>query len=143
MMTKKIQKQDKIFVSNRNFTTIHVKTIENFRFLQVLFKISQIPGFYRFPGKAATLYLTLYKTTALINSSKQLNLNKQNLTHFKFLLVVQVFVDFVGEIDRRAAQLGVVQGSSPKRRLSWHLGGRRVSPGWKCTNVIYFIIKYK
>ena len=34
---KKIKKKDRIFVSNRNFTTIHIK-------------ISQIPGFSRFSG---------------------------------------------------------------------------------------------
>jgi len=41
-ITKVFYLYDRFFVSNRNFTTEHVKIIK-------------IPGFSRFPGKVATL----------------------------------------------------------------------------------------
>ena len=57
-MMKKSYLYDIFFVSNRNFTTEHVKIVKNSKFFQVfrskfqvfpgLFKISQIPGFTRF-----------------------------------------------------------------------------------------------
>ena len=61
-MTKKNYLQDRFFVSKRNFTTKQIKIVQKFRIFknicskfQVFFKISQIPGFSKFPGFLATL----------------------------------------------------------------------------------------
>ena len=43
-MTNFFYLYDKFFVSNRNFTTQHVKIVKNFRFLSLN---CQIPGFSR------------------------------------------------------------------------------------------------
>ena len=63
MMTKIFFFYNRIFESNQNFTTEHVKIVKISGFFsdfclkfQVFFKTSQIPDFSRFPGKVATLY---------------------------------------------------------------------------------------
>ena len=66
-MTKIFYLYDKFFELNQNFTTENVKIVKSPGFLVILFKFqvfpgffclnSQILGFYRFPGKVATLYI--------------------------------------------------------------------------------------
>ena len=48
---KKNYLYDRFFKSNRNFTTVHIKTVKNSRYFQVFYKTFKIPGFFKFPGK--------------------------------------------------------------------------------------------
>ena len=54
-------------MSNRNFSTEHVKNVQNFRFFQVFSKTSQILGF---AGKVATLYMVMLKSQKNSNKLK-------------------------------------------------------------------------
>ena len=59
MMTKKSYLYDRFFVSNQNFTTACVLIVKKSIFFvqnSIVFFISQFPGFFKFPGKVATLF---------------------------------------------------------------------------------------
>ena len=61
-MTKKFCLNDRLFVSNRNFTTEHIKVVKNSGFFvqnSRIFKVkkSQIQGFLRFADKVANLMI--------------------------------------------------------------------------------------
>ena len=61
-MTKKFCLNDRLFVSNRNFTTEHIKIVKNSGFLFKIpgflrLKKSQIQGFLRFADKVANLMI--------------------------------------------------------------------------------------
>ena len=56
MMTKKLHLCNRLFVSNRNFTTKHVKIVKNSRFFKDFCSKFQV-----FPGKVATLFMLEFK----------------------------------------------------------------------------------
>ena len=92
-MSLKLYIYERFFVLNQNFTTEHVKIVQNSSFFFCL--NCQIPGFSMFPGKVTTLFkngqnfFTVFNLTRIYFQNVE-NKARLNYQEWKYKILIKI-----------------------------------------------------